>query len=329
MKQTFTLIIVLLIGFSLHAQVEKKTVVEHFTNTLCGICASKNPALHELLDDYPEVIRLTVHPSSPYSTCIFSQHNPEENDERTNFYGIYGGTPRVVVAGDVIPIQTPLLTVGQLEGAIGLMSDFSISIEHTAGNGDEVNVSITVERVSGTDNGENMLYVALAEKEIDYNAPNGETMHYGVFRKKLFDQTVSLFNPGESTMINETYVPDDEWEAGKIVVIAILQADDKTVLQSEESDFVSGGSAGIGKPAFTSEDNLFHPNPSSDYIQLLEVEEERFVKAEVYDLLGSRMVESSLNGPIDIRSFPEGLYFVILTDRNYRQYSTKVLKLGR
>jgi len=79
------------------AQVQKNVVVEHFTNTRCGICASRNPGFFTNLNNNPDVIHLAIHPSSPYSSCVFNQHNSVDNDDRTNYYGIYGGTPRLVV----------------------------------------------------------------------------------------------------------------------------------------------------------------------------------------------------------------------------------------
>lgn len=329
MKQIFTLLIVMLIGFSLQAQVERKVIAEHFTNTKCAICANKNPAFNQLLEGYPQVLRISFHPSSPYSTCIFSQHNPEENDARTNFYGIYGGTPRVVLHGNVIPIQTPLLRADQIDAELGMTSDYSISIEHNAGSGDEVNVSVTVTRVSGSGSEEHTLYAFLAEKEVDYNAPNGETMHHGVFRQDLIEESVMISASGNSLTFEENYTPDGEWEAGEMVVVVILQADDKSILQAEESDFVNGGSAGIGDSNYEMEEKLFYPNPATDFIQLLDTDKERFVTAEIYDLVGSKVIETAVDRPIDIRSFPEGLYFVILTDRNNQRYTTKILKSGR
>ena len=94
MKYIFTLLFATTIMFSSYSQVEKTVVVEHFTNTKCGICASKNPAFYDVLNDYPNVLHIAYHPSSPYSTCAFSMHNHAENDARANYYGVYGPTPQ-------------------------------------------------------------------------------------------------------------------------------------------------------------------------------------------------------------------------------------------
>ena len=83
-------------------QVPKKVVVEHFTNTKCSICASKNPGFYTNLNNQTGVIHVAFHPSSPYAACALSMHNPVENDGRTNYYSIYGSTPRLVIQGVVI-----------------------------------------------------------------------------------------------------------------------------------------------------------------------------------------------------------------------------------
>jgi hypothetical protein len=49
-------------------QVAKKIIVEHFTNTKCSICASRNPGFHTNLSANPTVQSISIHPSSPYST---------------------------------------------------------------------------------------------------------------------------------------------------------------------------------------------------------------------------------------------------------------------
>jgi hypothetical protein len=84
------------------AQVPKKVVVEHFTNTRCSVCASRNPGFYNNYKTQAGVIHLAIHPSSPYAACVLSQHNPVENDARTNYYGVYGGTPVLVIQGVVI-----------------------------------------------------------------------------------------------------------------------------------------------------------------------------------------------------------------------------------
>ena len=77
-------------------------LVEHFTNTYCSVCASKNHGFYANLWRYPQVWHVAYHPSSPYAACPLSMANVPENDARTNYYGVYGGTPRLVIQGAVV-----------------------------------------------------------------------------------------------------------------------------------------------------------------------------------------------------------------------------------
>jgi len=90
---------------SISAQVEKKVIVEHFTNSRCSVCAGRNPAFFQNLDNHPDVLHIAIHPSSPYSNCLLNNNNPEENDARTNYYGIYGSTPKLVIQGENIAVN--------------------------------------------------------------------------------------------------------------------------------------------------------------------------------------------------------------------------------
>nr|MBK9652878.1 hypothetical protein [Bacteroidota bacterium] len=87
-------VVVLGLSFSANAQSPKTVLVEHFTNTWCSICASKNPAMYQTLSNYPQVLHIAFHPSSPYPGCVFNVQNMAENDARANYYNAYGGTPK-------------------------------------------------------------------------------------------------------------------------------------------------------------------------------------------------------------------------------------------
>ncbi len=102
MKNILVVTVAFIVSATSFAQVSKTIVVEHFTNSVCSICASRNPGFYENLSEQENVLHLAIHPSAPYSSCIFNLNNVIENDDRTNYYGIYGSTPRLVIQGDVI-----------------------------------------------------------------------------------------------------------------------------------------------------------------------------------------------------------------------------------
>lgn len=325
MKKLFSIAIILFAGLQLWSQQAQTVIVEHFTNSRCSICAARNPALYDLLDDYPDVLHIAYHPSAPYSTCIFSQHNPVENDARTNYYGIYGGTPRVVVQGTVIQPQNPLLMASQIEEKLGQAANYSVSVAQFQNTDQEAEVTIVIKKISESEAVLN-LYAVIAEKEIDYSSPNGETVHHDVFRKVLLDEPVSLAKVGDSLVLNESYSLDNEWLANQMYVAVMLQdASSKFILQSAASDLLSNPQS-ISDERLSIRNDLFVPNPAVNYIRLNNTIDNQITHVELYDLRGQILLSNADVEKIDISGLEAGLYVIIARDAEGFNYSTKLLK---
>ncbi|MBN2175003.1 MAG: T9SS type A sorting domain-containing protein [Bacteroidales bacterium] len=319
----FVFVLIVSIGFS---QVDKTILIEHYTNTKCGICASRNPAFYNLISNYPEVLHVSYHPSSPYPGCIFSMHNPEENDARTNYYGIYGGTPRVVLSGSVIPIASQLLTATQLEARLGELSNYAVEIEQYHGNNDTVNVILKIKKISGSSQDNLNLYAVLAEKEIMYNAPNGETTHIDVFRRVLVNEPVTLNNVGDSIVILQKYYPDPIWQEDEMFVVGVLQeVSSKEILQSAKSD-IAGNIMFTNYRKVEELNAVVYPNPVSDQINFIESVKKDFIKAELFNIYGQKISESDMKQSIIVNGLPSGLYVLLLTDNFNRPFTVKVQK---
>ena len=323
MKKHFTILFLgIIFTLSSMAQVTQTVIVEHFTNTECSICASRNPALYALLDNHPEVIHMAWHPSSPYPGCIFSQFNVIENDARTNYFGIYGGTPRVVLNGEVVSIGSQLLTEDQLNAKLGKTSDYSIQLEQQTA-GDSVAVTAIIKRVNGSSTESLVFHADLAEKLINYNAPNGETQHHEVFRKNLLNESINLANAGDSIVITKNYAVDAVWQENQMIVIALLQqASDKKIIQVSESGFISNPT-GIKTNDLAT--GLFYPNPANSRISFTHEASTQFNKASLYNVFGKRILETGLTQAVRVDDLPTGYYFPVFEKNNKEVYTTKVI----
>lgn len=310
------------IGFS-QGQTQKTTIVEHFTNTRCSVCAIKNPALFTLLNDHPEVIHVAYHPSSPYSSCLFSQHNPMDNDVRTQFYGIYGGTPRVVLAGTVIPVQSPMLGAAQLEAVLDDQSDYFIDLNLQAGDG---NVKVNLEKINNDDIDDLSLYVILVEREVAYSAPNGEALHHNVFRLELANESLQAMNLGEMKEFSYSYASHSDWQAEEMYAIAILSSlSSKEVLQAGKS-MLAGEQTGIISKKIKEMVNLVSPNPFKNTIQVNSLLDTEVARLTVYNLYGQKMIESRYTNNIQTLQWPKGMYIIELEDHEGNIYSSKIQK---
>ncbi|KAB2813710.1 T9SS type A sorting domain-containing protein [Phaeocystidibacter luteus] len=280
------------------AQVQKAIVVEHFTNSRCGICSSRNPALFTNIDNTGGVMHIAYHPSSPYSSCIFSQHNSSENDARTNHYGIYGGTPRIVINGDVTNKSfgdNTLFTQYQ-----GQTSEFDVRMQHTI-TADSVLIRLVVEKVSSGASSY-QLTVGLAEDTINYNAPNGEDLHRNVFREfAVHDQMETAPMMNDSIVYTYKIERRGAWNPDAIYAYALLQESNDDLLQAGRSMKMSN-SVGLGE--MSADDFRVYPVPAND-----EVKFDKFVHYRLVDLTGKVMAEG-FSDRLNVSSMPEGLYLL-------------------
>ena len=308
---------------SLSAQTERTVIVEHFTNTRCGICSNRNPGFYENLNNHPNVLHLSVHPSAPYSTCLLNQNNPAENDARTNYYGIYGSTPRLAVQGNNISSSTnygdPELFAPYLNQTSPIRMEFTASLE--AETGLQVTVELTTEEAN--DLGELELFVALAEDTVFYDAPNGEDEHYDVYRKNLSEGNNTVQIPaatGETVTMTYQYAYDpatSEWAEDQLSVFAILQdAETKEVIQAGKISNESFGVSSVQSLPVL-ENVRISPNPTRDVLRIT-LEDDAETTAEVTDITGKivRSVVFRESAVLRLANLPQGVYFVTLLNEN-------------
>ena len=324
MKKVFTLTILLFFSVLLMAQVEKKVIIEHFTNSRCSICASRNPTFYQTLEDYPQVLHIAYHPSSPYATCIFSQHNPTENDSRANYYGVYGGTPRAVIQGSVIPVQNPLIGVEQIEAHLGKTADYRVTVTNSQVSGNTYKVTVEIERVSGTNPETVLMFAGLAEEEVQYEAPNGENLHHDVFRKRVFYDTVSVNPAGNTKTMEFEYTMHAAWDQDQIFAYVMLQDNDTKEAKQSASSLDSP--AGIHRTKVEQLGTILYPNPANATVSILPEFKARFVSAELYSLTGNRVARYEDLNTIDVSDQSPGMYFMVLTDRDNLKYTTRLVK---
>jgi len=300
------------------SQVPKKVVVEHFTNTYCSICASKNPGFYTNLKKQVGVIHLAVHPSSPYASCTLNKHNTTENDGRTNYYGVYGGTPRLVIQGTVIGTNADYNSAALFTPYTGKTSPASITIKQSKFGADSIRSTITITTKAVHALGNLKLFVALAEDTIFQTTNNGETKHYDVFRKSLtgYDGKVVMLpsKVGDSIVFSAKSAVNPVWKFQRIYTLAILQEEsNKAVVQAEavpasKNDHTSGVTA-ISK-AF--EVSVF-PNPVNEQLSI-NLKTPLPSKARLYAINGKLIIEKDFQNQLhlNLQMLSKGQYFLII-----------------
>lgn len=330
MKHFFSLFF-LSLGFSalIAQEIPKNPLIEHFTNTFCSVCASRNPAFYNTIDNAPNAVHIAFHPSSPYPTCPLNQHNMTENDARTNFYGIFGGTPRVVLNGNVIPAANPLLSAMDLELASNETTPFDIQIEQFLVGTDSMYAEIRISTVAPTPITSAGLVVAVNEKELQFAAQNGENMHYDVFRKFLENGAIGLPSNGNEITLSYGTRLDAEWNASEITTTAFLQENSNNVLQAKQSDKLNVPATSISE--VINVDEAIFPNPAKNFITI-DNSSGQLSRVEIYNIIGSQVASIDLNSEqsvkLNVSDFERGSYIVRISDITQKLYTRKLVLIN-
>ena len=323
MKLKITLIIAFaLVSFTNFGQeVPRKIIVEHFTNTLCGTCAARNPGFYNNYNNQNtgNMIHLTIHPSSPYKACILNKHDKQANDERTKYYGVFGSTPRLVINGSAVGSGTSFNSAAIFTPYVGLTSPVSLTMTQQKFGSDSMRVRIVVRTEAAHSLTNQDLYVVLAEDTIFYNAPNGEDEHYDVFRRALTGVTgMSVTIPstvGDSVVIIRTTAAHADWDFSRIYALAILQ--DPTSKEVTQSESLSPNvnnvvTVGIRNIAPRISYNVY-PNPATNTVSISSV-----ISGEssyrLLSITGEQVLTGSFtsNTKLNISNVTEGVYFLII-----------------
>lgn len=324
-KKLLSLIPLFLISLAFAQEVPKNILIEHFTNTYCSVCANKNPSFYNTISPYNKVVHVAFHPSSPYAACPLSQHNMSENDARTNYYNLYGGTPRIVVNGTVIPSATNLISNATIDAQNNLTSPFDIEIEQFQVGNDSMYSLVTIHTVAATNVTTANVIILLAEETLDFNAQNGENVHHDVFRKFLNNASETLAANGGSVSFTLGSIIDQEWTATELTTTVIVQAANKEVLQSGQSDKLDF-TTGISLNKII--DEVLYPNPAKDFLYINN-QAQLIDKIEIYSIIGSLIERIDLDHrqkvKISVSDFEEGNYIVRIYDIDNNIYSSKIV----
>lgn len=317
-KTALNFLAVVLVPFLLRAQVPRRVVVEHFSNSYCSVCSAKNPGFYANLSNFPQVVHVAYHPSSPYPACQLNKHNVTQNDARTNYYGVYGSTPRVVIQGSVIPAVSNLSAPSLLSPFLGMYSPFKIQLMHSMYGTDSVVVTARIKNAAAHNFTNPAVYVAILEDTVFYTGGNGENKHFDVFRKFVDGAAGEVLNLGsqinDSMDLRFSSVIHPAWNGSRIKVLLMLQeTNSKELLQSEVSTVPSlpmslPPSGGMDEPAWSSYSELGN-------LYIISDNNCRDCRLELTDLSGKVLTAQPLRpGRQLVGLYQQGLYLLRISN---------------
>lgn len=321
MKTLRILIFVFIAVFALNdaqAQVPKKIIVEHFTNTRCGLCSFNNPGFYDVYNNNPEVLHVSYHPSSPYSSCLLHSHNKAENDDRTKYYNVYGGTPKFVIQGKR---NNNYAQANVYDAYKGQFSDVSLVLEQYLDDAGMINANVTLKNETGANLDEATLFVGIAEAVVNYAAPNGENEHLDVFRKAFTPAVGESVNLNETSNLSYKIEVHPEWDLTQLFVYAIVQqAGSKDIIQTEAAE--PGIERLVNIDNYVVESTTFYPNPATSFIY----SNINFEAVEIYNNKGQLTLVINAGDKLDVSQLENGIYFVKAVTKNGSTTVQKFLK---
>lgn len=321
------------IAFALAAQSSKKyLLIEHFTNSWCSICKSKNPTFYNTIAPYSaDIHHIAIHPSTPYVQCTFYQANKTENQARADYYGVVG-TPQVALNGKLAAVTTPLLPLATLQTALAqTTAPLSVKVTDAVANGN-ISGTVQIKFDQALPAGEYRIFVAVVEKLITLTTQNGEKEHHDVFRDMLTaidGDPISPGGAGQTLQFSYTTPLKPAWKASELYLMAyILNKGTKEVLNSGTRFDIS---TAVQEPATVSALHIA-PNPVTDVAQLTTGGEEAIRQVEVSAMDGRvwPVAMQQQNGQVHIQTghLPKGIYLIKAYTDN-RIYLGKMLVMAQ
>ena len=264
MKKILSTLVLTLAIVSLFAQAKKYPIALHFTNSNCGSCAGANPGFFKKLDVYPkDVHHISIHPSFPYSSCVFYAANITDNTALTVKYKA-NSTPSLSLNG-AAPISVSSVTDAQLKAAITEKSPVSMLV--TENKGASRTVKAVVKTLGTVPSANYVVYAAVVEKVINQTTGNGEATHRDVLRKILTATTGDAFAPAAvnaDKTLNFTYTLDSKWQDAQTYTIVWVQDGNNAVLNSGTQFDSTVGTDDL----LTDENVKIFPNPTKDILSV-------------------------------------------------------------
>lgn len=319
-KNILYFFVLMILGTDAQAQAKRFIFLEHFTNSRCGICASSNPGFYSLLENYKgQYHHISIHPSIPYSSCLLYQSNKEDNTARSSFYSILG-TPTVVING-LNKKSAGSISASTLNAELNKTSPIQILVKESGGSTRVADIEIKT--VGVKPGGNYRLFVAFAERVLNYASPNGETVHYDVMRdfmSAVEGEDIQLADNGASIKKSYTMTVQPSWMENQMYAIAWVQdMNSKEVLNSGTKFDIVTSSDDYAPTNFN-----IYPNPVKD---VLEIQWPKALKEHaqitVTGFLGKELYSAYLAPQstifrLPVSNYPSGIYFVKLESGNNR-----------
>jgi len=335
------IVLVAIVGFT-YSQAAKRVLLENWTSSTCGPCASNNPQLHtwQTTNWGNGLVAVAYHVGwpSPNNDPMYL-HNPTQSYDRRFYYPNLNGVPAGYMQGVHSYVGSPF-PFGNMQTYFDMYtqtqtSPASVSVIDTRiSGGDSNRVNITVTNLSALPAGTYYLRVMVIEHFIQYGSPpgnNGETFFPNVFRLSLPNSTGTSIPLTAGTYNFEfRYKINPVWVNANIYTMAFIQNDAagddfRRVLNSGRNGLLTGiNDPGTIPTGYSLSQN--YPNPFNPVTNIrFELPKSEYVSLKLYDMLGNevqKLVDGNhqsgvYNITVDGTNLSSGVYFYTLRTSSF------------
>ena len=216
--------LLMLIALKTNAQNQRILLLESFTNTGCGPCATYNPGMDAIIAANPDkLVAIKYHVNWPSGTDPMYLHNTAENSARVGYYGV-NSVPHVVVDGNRFSGNSGNITQSIIDNLSTIVSPMEMRLSWELNPSQTVITVNVMGRATTAVQGNLKLYIGVIEKEIHFASapgPNGEKDFYQVMKKLLPDQQgMSIGELGE----NDYFAYSFSWEVANFYDLSQIDA---------------------------------------------------------------------------------------------------------
>jgi hypothetical protein len=170
---------------------------------------------------------ISYHTGALNSGCVLYNHNAIENDVRAHFLNVFGTGPSFAINGDLLSTNTNYSSASIFQPYSYEMTPLSINGQLTQIGFDSVEIQVWVKTEAANGLSMQKLFVMLAEDTVFYSAPNGESEHYNVFRKMMFDTSGVSFMPaiteGDFVSFTSKVAVHPDWDLSRIYPVIFVE----------------------------------------------------------------------------------------------------------
>ena len=225
-----------------------KVLVELFTNTSCIPCVEANTYLDEIFslqgvtNNDSRVVILRYH-TTLFAGDPFYLYNTTDNNARMSFYPNAAiVNPRTFLQGAYMGAFSSSSWTNKINELIAETRTYAIKLTNTydsvSRNG---SINVQIKQVSGAVYNDLVYHVAVAENELQYAAPNGETHFENTLRDLVTPTTGQIFtiSPGETKSFNNSYSIDTQIDQNHTDLVVFVQRNNSTTREVMAAELVS------------------------------------------------------------------------------------------